>query len=164
LRELERRDVPGYLDTLGTRLRDGYTALCEELGTRFTRCVGYGCRTMVTFTPPSGTPPQSVPASDALVMKSFVQQELLKHGVLWNGFHNLSAAHTGGDVDYLLGAYRELLPRLRAAVEAGTLPVLLRGEPVEAVFRRTTNFNVKPARRAADPALPATIGGTHAGE
>jgi len=144
LRELQRRDVPGYLDTLGTRLREGYNALADELGLPFTRCVGYGCRTLVTFTPPQG-----VPGGDALVMKSFVQQELLTHGVLWNSFHNLSAAHTGGDVDLVLGAYREVLPRLRAAVEAGTLPALLRGEPVEAVFRRTTNFNMKPARPGA---------------
>jgi len=141
LRELQRRDVPAYLDALGTRLRERYNALADELGVPFSRCVGYGCRTLVTFSSPPGGP-----ANHPLVMKSFVQQELLKHGVLWNGFHNLSAAHTGTDVDYVLAAYREVLPRLRAAVEAGSLPGLLRGEPVEPVFRRTTNFNVKPAR------------------
>ena len=144
LRELERRDVPAYLDALGSRLRERYNALADELGTGFTRCVGFGCRTLVTFASPSGGP-----ANDPLVMKSFVQQELLRHGVLWNGFHNLAAAHTSGDVDYLLGAYREVLPRLKVAVEAGALPALLRGEPVEPVFRRTTNFNVKPARQGA---------------
>ena len=159
LRELERRDVPGYLDALGSRLRERYDALADEVGASFTRCVGYGCRTLVTFTPPPGAP-----AADALVMKSFVQQELLKHGVLWNGFHNLSAAHTDGDVDHVLGAYREVLPRLAAAVKAGTLPALLRGEPVEAVFRRTTNFNVKPARRTGAGGTQATDGATHAGK
>lgn len=63
----------------------------------------------------------------------------------------------------MLSAYREVLPRLGAAVEAGTLLALLRGEPVEAVFRRTTNFNVKPARRTdGNGDHDKTKGATHA--
>jgi len=158
LRELRRRDVPAHLDELGAGLRDGLNALCERLGMGYVRCSGYGCRTLVSFAPPSparavATTVITTPAlraapggADPLVMKSFVQQELIRHGILWSGFHNLSAAHTADDVAYLLGAYAEVLPRLHAALGAGTLGEALRGQPVEPVFRRTTQFNLKPKR------------------
>jgi glutamate-1-semialdehyde aminotransferase len=145
LGELARREVPAYLDQLGARLRDAYNALAADLGVDFSRCVGFGCRTLVTFEK------KGVAAEvDPLLMKSFVQQELIRHGVLWSGFHNLSAAHTLDDVGYLLGAYRAVLPALKEAVTRGKLAESLRGEPVEPVFRRTTSFNIKPraVRRA----------------
>jgi glutamate-1-semialdehyde aminotransferase len=143
LRELEMRHVPEQLDRLGGTLRDGYNALAAELGLPFTKCVGYGCRSLVTFSPTG-----AAAGADPLVMKSFVQQELVRHGVLWTGFHNLCAAHDANDVAYLLGAYRAILPALARALEEGRLPQALRGEPVEPVFRRTTNFHVKPQPKA----------------
>jgi glutamate-1-semialdehyde 2,1-aminomutase len=149
LRELERREVPAGLDALGERLRDGYNALAAQVDADFSRCIGFGCRTLVSFTP------KGVAAtSDPLVMKSFVQQELIRRGVLWSGFHNLCAAHDDEDVRSLLGAYREILPLLKDALERGKLVEALRGEPVEPVFRRTSNFHVKPAH--AKPKASAT--------
>jgi len=149
LRTLRDESVPQYLDELGTELRDEYNQQAAELGVPFTRCVGFGCRTLVSFAP------EGVAAgSDPLIMKSFVQQELVKRGVLWGGFHNLSAAHTAYDVDYLLKAYRDVLPLLRAALEENRLPQSLRGEPVEPVFRRTGAFNVKPTAPPPSPPAP----------
>jgi glutamate-1-semialdehyde aminotransferase len=144
MRELEVRGVPAALDRSGAALRDAYNALADELGLEFTKCVGYGCRTLVTFSP-TGV----AAGADPLVMKSFVQQELVRRGVLWTGFHNLCAAHDESDLDYLLGAYRAILPVLADVLRRGKLPEALRGEPVEPVFRRTTNFHVKPQKKAA---------------
>jgi glutamate-1-semialdehyde aminotransferase len=143
MRELEARRVPEQLDKLGRTLRDGYNALVGELGIDFTKCVGYGCRTLVTFSPTG-----AAAGADPLVMKSFVQQELIRHGVLWSGFHNLCAAHDANDAAYILGAYRTILPALQEALKSGKLAESLRGEPVEPVFRRTTNFHVKPKQKA----------------
>src|SRR5262249_46760510 len=125
LRELALARVPEYLETLGTRLRGAYNELADSLGLPFTRCVGFGCRTLVTFAAQGGAE-----GADPLVMKSFMQQELLKRGVLWGGFHNLSASHTDADVDYVLDVYRQVLPLLRGALERGTLRESLRGAPV----------------------------------
>jgi len=86
--------------------------------------------------------------ADPLVMKSFVQQELIKRGVLWSGFHNLAAAHTDDDIAYLLRVYGEVLPLLREALEGRRLGDSLHGAPVEAVFRKTTGFNLKPVAAA----------------
>jgi glutamate-1-semialdehyde aminotransferase len=149
LRELRFRNVPAALDVLGSRLRDGYNALCDELDVPFTRCVGFGCRTLVTFTPHG--PAKNL---EPRFMKSFLQQELIRQGVLWGGFHNLSAAHTDDDVNYLLAVYREALASFRKVVERGTLVESLRGAPVEPVFRQTSNFNLRPKPAAAQPDAP----------
>jgi hypothetical protein len=78
-------------------------------------------------------------AVDPLLAKSFVQQELIRRGVLWSGFHNLSWAHREADIEYLIGCYAEILPVLADHVAAGTLAGALRGKPVEPVFRRIGN-------------------------
>jgi glutamate-1-semialdehyde 2,1-aminomutase len=134
--EIRDRDVPAHLARIGRRLKDGYNALAAELGLAGrTACVGFDCRTMVTFDPSAGDP---------LLTKSLVQQELLRRRVLWQGFHNLSFSHTGEDVDLALEAYREVLTVLRGALEVGDVKRRLLGAPVEPVFRRTSGFHTRP--------------------
>jgi hypothetical protein len=87
-------------------------------------------------------------AGDPLELKSFVQQEMIKRGVLWGGFHNVCFAHTDEDVAHTLAAYKETLGLLKKAVEAGSVRAMLRGDPVEPVFRKTSHFHTKPARTA----------------
>jgi glutamate-1-semialdehyde 2,1-aminomutase len=135
LREMREKDVVSHLARLGRRIREGYVALAAELEMPYTSCVGYDCRTLVRF---------AASAGDPLEMKSLVQQELIRWGVLWSGFHNLCFSHSDADVEHLLNAYRDVLPRLREAVQAGDTRRRLRGEPVEPVFRRTGNFNLRP--------------------
>jgi glutamate-1-semialdehyde aminotransferase len=136
LTEIRDKHVPEHLDVMGESLRDGYNELARGLGLRYTTCVGYGCRTLVTFDATFGNP---------LEMKSLVQQELIQRGVLWAGFHNLSYSHTARDVDHTLAAYNEALQILDRAVAAGDVRGALRGLAVEPVFRRTSHFNTKPA-------------------
>ncbi|HTR77353.1 MAG TPA: aminotransferase class III-fold pyridoxal phosphate-dependent enzyme [Gemmatimonadaceae bacterium] len=140
LRELRARSVPDHLACIGTNIRDGYNALAATLGaSAWTRCVGHPSRTMITFDASAGPP---------LVLKSLMQQELLRHGVLWSGTNVLSAAHQPGDATHLLAAFAAALEVIASGVAAGTLQDLLRGEPVEPVFRRTANFNIRPRVRA----------------
>jgi glutamate-1-semialdehyde 2,1-aminomutase len=49
-------------------------------------------------------------------------------------------------VTHILDAYRVVLPMLKAAIDRGDLKSELRGQPLEPVFRKTSNFNVKPKR------------------
>jgi glutamate-1-semialdehyde 2,1-aminomutase len=137
LREMRAKDVIGHIARLGTALRDGYNAIAAELRMGYTSCVGLPARTLVTFRPEDGT--------DPLLMKSYVQQELLRYGILWGGFHNISFSHTEDDVDYTIDAYFEVLALLKAALAEGDLAERLLGDAVAPVFRRTTSFNTKPA-------------------
>jgi glutamate-1-semialdehyde aminotransferase len=136
--ELRARNVPARLAEQGRKLREGYNGVAKDLGMDYTACRGLDCRTIVTFDAGSGDP---------LAMKSLLQQELFRRGVLWGGFHNMSWAHTDEDVALALDAYRDALRVLRDAVAAGDVSDRLRGSPVEPVFRRTGNFNMKPRRK-----------------
>ncbi len=140
IQEMIEKNVPAYLAAKGKKLKDGYNALAVELGVDgYTRCTGYDCRSLVSFDATAGNP---------LEVKSYVQQELIKRGILWSGFHNMSYSHTDEDVTYTLKAYREVLGLLKEAVAAGDLTSRLKGKPVEAVFRKVSNFNMKPATKA----------------
>ena len=140
IRELRARRVPEHLARLGTQLRDGYNTIATELGAAyFTKCVGHPSRTLITFDAKGGEP---------LLLKSLMQQELLRHGVLWSGANVLSAAHDAADVEHLLAAYAEALSVVKRAVDNDEVAHALRGEPIEPVFRRTGDFNIRPRVRA----------------
>lgn len=141
IRELEQKRVPDALAQKGKKLREGYNATALEFGMDYTSCVGFDCRSMVTF---------SANVGDPLEMKSLVQQEMIKRGVLWAGFHNMCYSHSDADIAHTLSSYREVLPILKRAVLDGNVRALLRGEPVVPVFRRTGNFNMKPKDPASN--------------
>ena len=137
--ELRDKNVPGALANQGRKLKNGYNDIAKTLGMEYTGCTGYDCRSLVTFDPKAGNP---------LEMKSLVQQEMIRRGVLWGGFHNMCYAHSDKDIAHTLAAYREVLPILKRAVEEKNIRSHLRGEPVEPVFRKTSNFNLKPKSKA----------------
>jgi glutamate-1-semialdehyde aminotransferase len=135
--EIIEKNVPAYLAKQGRKLKDGYNSIAQKLGMDYTKCSGFDCRTIITFDgEKSGCNP--------LEMKSLVQQEMIKRGILWGGFHNMSFSHTDEDIDYTLKAYEDVLPILKKAVDEKNVKHYLRGEPVEPVFRKVGNFNMKP--------------------
>jgi glutamate-1-semialdehyde aminotransferase/NAD(P)-dependent dehydrogenase (short-subunit alcohol dehydrogenase family) len=147
LEELVARDVTAHLAAVGGQIREGYNRIARELGMDgYTRCVGPGCRTLVTFDPRGGS---------ALELKSLLQQELIRRGVLWSGTHAMSYAHGSAEVARLLEAYAAVLPILQRAVETKSVPAMIRGRPVEPVFRRTSHFNTRPAPAPAPAGGPA---------
>ncbi|MBS1514994.1 MAG: aminotransferase class III-fold pyridoxal phosphate-dependent enzyme [Bacteroidetes bacterium] len=140
LNEIIEKNLPEVLDRQGKKLKDGYNQIAQEIGMNYTSCGGYNCRTIMTFN-------GDVSGCNPLEMKSLVQQEMIKRGVLWGGFHNMCLSHTDEDIEYTLKAYREVLPILKKAVDEKNVAEFLKGEPVEPVFRKTTNFNMKPKNK-----------------
>jgi glutamate-1-semialdehyde aminotransferase len=102
--------------------------LAFKKGLSHTRVTGLPSRSLVTF---------DASAGDPLLQKSLVQQELLRHGVLWTGFHNLCLAHGEAEIDHVLKAYDRALDALSTALAHDKLAESLRGKPVRAVFRKT---------------------------
>jgi glutamate-1-semialdehyde 2,1-aminomutase len=134
--EMKEKNVAAAIDKSGALLKDGYNKIAEELGiASYTKCSGYNCRSIMTF---------DASAGDPLLLKTFVQQEMIKRGVLWAGFHNMCYTHTAEDIAYTLKAYREVLALLRDVVKENKLTASLKGEPLEAVFRKVSNYNIKP--------------------
>ena len=136
--EIREKNVPAYLAKQGKKLKDGYNQIASEIGMDYTKCIGYECRSLITFDASAGNP---------LELKSLVQQEMIKRGILWGGFHNMSYSHSNEDVDYTLKTYREVLPILKDAFDNNKVIESLKGEPVEPVFRKVSNFNTKPKKK-----------------
>lgn len=136
---VERDAIPEWLAVLGESLKRGYNDLARTHGLGdVTECLGHPARTLVTFTPEG---------CDALLAKSIVQQELIRKGILWQGFHTLSASHRHSDVTRTLEAYDHALGVLARALSSGNPQAMLLGEPVQPVFRRTGDFDTKPKSR-----------------
>ena len=138
INEMIEKNVSAQLAKQGNKLKVGYNKIASDFGMNYTKCSGFDCRTIVTFDASAGNP---------LEMKSLVQQEMIKRGILWGGFHNMSFSHSDADIEYTLKAYTEVLPILKKAVEENNVKGYLRGEPVGPVFRKTSNFNMKPKKK-----------------
>jgi glutamate-1-semialdehyde aminotransferase len=125
---MKKHNVVEHLDKQGKKLKEGYNDIARSLGMDYTDCSGYNCRTIISFDEKAGNP---------LLQKSILQQEMIKRGILWMGFHNVSYSHSDEDVDYTLKVYEQALPVLKKAVEDGNLEQFLDGEPIQPTFRKT---------------------------
>ncbi len=136
--EIREKDVIKFLAAQGSKLKNGYNEIASKLGLDYTRMTGYDWRSVAQFDAKGGDP---------LVQKSLVQQEMIKRGVLWQGFFNMSFSHSDTDVDYTLQALEQSLEVLKKAVEENRLKEYLIGLPVQPVFRKVDNFNMKPLKK-----------------
>ncbi|PIS05297.1 MAG: aspartate aminotransferase family protein [Candidatus Buchananbacteria bacterium CG10_big_fil_rev_8_21_14_0_10_42_9] len=73
--------------------------------------------------------------SNALEIKTYIQQELLQRGILWLGQHNMSFSHTQKDLEILISAYKGILPELKKLLDNGKLTQALRGKPITNIFK-----------------------------
>jgi len=138
VKEIREQEVIKFLASQGKKLKDGYNEIAKNLALDFTRMTGYNWRSVVQF---------DAKAGDPLVQKSLMQQEMIKRGVLWQGFFNMSFSHSDTDVDYTLQALEQSLSVLKKAVEDNKLKEYLLGIPVQPVFRKVDNFNMKPVKK-----------------
>ena len=129
IQEMKEKKVTSHLHAMGDLLKQRLNDLIASLEMPYLRCVGYGPRTMMTFSPEGGDP---------LLQKSLVQQELIRRGILWSGAHVLSFSHDESHISCLIRAYEEVLPKLKSAVCENALGSYLRGKPVQPVFRTVT--------------------------
>jgi glutamate-1-semialdehyde 2,1-aminomutase len=130
-----KENVPRHLNEVGNMLQKEFNALVDQNGlTEFIYCAGYPCRSIVTF--------NGLNQFDPLEIKSYFQQELLRRGILWAGYHALSLSHQKDDIQKLLNAFEETMKLFRKIVsDARPLRPLIEGEPVKPVFRNVADFN-----------------------
>ncbi|TMK76584.1 MAG: aminotransferase class III-fold pyridoxal phosphate-dependent enzyme, partial [Actinobacteria bacterium] len=119
--KLREKNVIEHLWRQGARLRDGYNALARE------GCLGYPPRTVLTFTDGAG--------AQSLAMKSLLQQEMIKRGILIAGGFNLCYAHSDDDIRRTLEACRDALAILARAFAESRVEASLEGPVIQPVFR-----------------------------
>jgi glutamate-1-semialdehyde aminotransferase len=128
LDEMKEKNVPQFLASQGQKIKDGFNVLREKHGmTDYISIGGYPCRSIVNFTEKAG---------DALVMKTYLQQEMIKRGILWSSFHNMCFSHSDADIQFTLDAYDDIFPTFKQLIESNSVSSALKGQVVEAVFRK----------------------------
>ena len=128
IKELRDKNVFAHLWKQGEKLKNGYNSLAAEFGlTDCTVCAGLPPKALVQFFDAGGF--------SALTLKSLLQQEVIKRGVLFNGEHMLSYSHSDEDIETTLQAYGESLAILSGALKAGTVEQMLEGKKLQDVFR-----------------------------
>ena len=131
INELKTKKVLDFICKQGKKLQDGYNKLAKELELKeYTQCVGYPPSTLIKF---YGKTPE-----ESLLMKSLVQQELLKRGILWAAYHAISYSHKNNEISTTLEAFNDALKILRKAVSENKIEESLEGKPVKPVFREIT--------------------------
>jgi glutamate-1-semialdehyde 2,1-aminomutase len=138
INEIITKDVTSVIAQKGNVLKSGINTLISSYNINYLNCIGYPCRSMLSIDASAGNP---------LEIKTFIQQEMIKRGILWSGFHTISFSHSDKDIAYTLSAYNDILPILNNAIQNGNLSGFIRGELIETVFRRVGNFNTKPKQK-----------------
>jgi glutamate-1-semialdehyde 2,1-aminomutase/spore coat polysaccharide biosynthesis protein SpsF len=127
---MRQNPVTEHLWRIGESIQAGYNAHVADLGLEhITRCIGMGPRTFIQFNDPEGKIPM-------LHLKSLFQQEVVKRGILFNGNHMVTYAHSDEDIAYTLNVYRHALEVLAAALDSGkNILEFVEGAPIEPIFR-----------------------------
>lgn len=129
IEEYRNKPVIEHFHKVGTLIQEGFNAEIKRIGMPFAKCVGFPGRTTLQFK-------EDLP--EPLLVKSLIQQELIRKGILWSGFHVLSYSHTQEDAEFLLSCYWEILPLVAEAIETKTVASKLDGSPMLPSIRTTT--------------------------
>jgi glutamate-1-semialdehyde-2,1-aminomutase len=129
IKEFKRRKVIEHLWKQGEKLKKGYNALTKVHRLEdYTECIGLPPRTVIAFKYAHGI--------DSLELKTLLQQEAIKRGVLCSGSHNICYAHSGEDIERTLQVYDEALQIMAKAIAEGDIKKFLQGDIVKPVFRK----------------------------
>ena len=114
---------------MGNILIDGVSILLKKYDLEHRiHLKGYPPKTFMFFTDKHG--------NDDLLLKSIVQQEMIKRGILYAGYHIISFSHTENEINQTLNAYDQIFSLIKNNDESKELKSLLKGKIVESVFRK----------------------------
>ena len=134
--KIKSEKVPEHLHKIGTILKNGINDLSKKYNLKnFIQCIGYPCRTVVNFNGNN--------RFKELEMKTYIQQELLRHKILWAAYHALSWSHKQKDVNKTLCAFDEIFYKFNKKFIKNNLKLKnnIHGKVVKPVFRKVADFN-----------------------
>tara|TARA_X000000950_G_scaffold284181_1_gene386725 strand:+ start:975 stop:2366 length:1392 start_codon:yes stop_codon:yes gene_type:complete len=134
--KIKKLNVPNHLNKMGQILKDGLNKIIKthELG-RYFECIGYPCRSIFLL--------KGNRIFNELEMKTFLQQELFRRGILWAAYHSISYAHKKKEIDKTLKAFNQILKMFKNLFIEKKLKISsqLEGRVVKPVFRKVADFN-----------------------
>jgi len=123
--KIKENDVISNLYKVGRYLNDGIEEVIKKLGVTWLSLMGH-CTWKII----------SVDAGDDTVLyKSLLIQNLIEHGVLLTGSHNISYSFTYEEADKVINSYEDSLKTIKKGEESGDLSLLLKGELIKPVFK-----------------------------
>lgn len=131
LNEYKNHDVIGHIWELGGFLEKGLQKIIKSNKADFLRIKGYPYRLMLDI---------QHPETDPLIIKSYIQQECIRRGILWSGTFTLSFSHTGADIDYTLKVFDEVIFLTVDSLNHGDIHIKLGGRPIQPSLRPISNF------------------------
>ena len=133
--KLQRENVSSHLWKVGKVLKDGFNQLAETHNLEeFMQCIGYPCRSIISF--------NGRGKYNELELKSILQQELVRRGVLWAAYHALSWSHTIAEINLTLEAYDESMSVVKNIItKGGRVKDHIEGSTITPVFRKVADFN-----------------------
>ncbi len=130
INEIKAKNVIPFVCKQGEKLKRAYNEAAKENNIeKYTQCIGYPPSLAFTFKDSAG--------NDSYGMKSLVQQEVIKRGILWPSSHSVSYSHKNEDIKKIVEAFDDALQVLKKALGEGNITKYLEGKPVQPVFRPT---------------------------
>jgi len=135
INKIVKNNVPRHLNRVGEELKEGINKVIDKYNMGgYLSCVGYPCRSIVAI--------EGTDKYETLEIKSYIQQELIRRGVLWTGYHALSYSHDIPIIEYTIDAFDESVYELSKIINGRKALIdKIEGEPVKPVFRKVSDFN-----------------------
>ena len=124
---LERDSVLEHIHTVGKKLREGFTAIVNELKIDYIKAIGFDFWPALVIQ-------ETGQFSQSEILTLF-QQEIVRRGILSRPAFFVSGAHSTGDIHHTLFAVKEALDVVNQAVKSDKVREWINGELIEPVIR-----------------------------
>jgi glutamate-1-semialdehyde aminotransferase len=113
----------------GLELWKGVEGLLNASGLNtYIRLTGYPARQIMEFRDREGR--------EWWELKSLLQQEIHKRGIIFGGYHVISYSHKPSDIRKTLEIYKEVFDYVRECISKDKVRSSLKGKVVQPVFRK----------------------------
>ncbi len=135
IKKLIEKKVPYHLQNVGSFFQTNLNKIIKKYELEsFLSCDGHPCRSIFTI--------KDHKNYKNLEIKTFIQQELFRRGILWAAYHSLSYMHKKKDIKKTLKAFDETFEILSKIIQSKqNINSKIVGDLVSPVFRKVTDFN-----------------------
>ncbi len=135
IEKLETKKVLQHINKMGKILKNGINEKIKENNLEdYFWCIGEPCRSVINI--------KSDNEKNLLVYKTFIQQELIKNGILWSGYHAISWMHKEKDIKKTISGFNNALEKFEKIISSKEKIVdYLEGKKCKQIFTRVADFN-----------------------
>ena len=133
--KLHKLNCLDHINKVGEKLKSGLNKIINKYKLSYLMsCDGFPCRSILKINKLNRLP-------DPLIIKTFIQQELIKNGILWSQYHSISFAHKKKHINATLKSFEVIFKKLKNIIDnKEKLERYLNGKPCQPVFTRVADF------------------------